>query len=446
MFRRIFAAGLCLAFMTANAPARPPIDILEFRRIDGIGPRAFEKFRAPETRCGIVRDGSEDIKIYNTFETAILTLDFNGIKHRVLPLMFTDKTGDDNLLNHKVRTPCVLSVSRAGQDYLIALTTRIDPPGISAVLRVDAEGRLLNLQDNAGIFYVVGENSRGNRAIDRFAFDKARLQRFTCLLHETAQECEYQFLNYAERVFSDEVRHQSFWPDPGRRNHHEALDREIATRIADPVILAMHRLIIANESATISPFQLWDAVLGDSGLSFGPHQWDIGINPDAQRIFAALVDLGHLQKEFPAPGIYFKSVRRFSTGELKEIYLTAAHLNAVMQSPAGEEMLIGEYIKWLETAALSRPRASLPFLNSADERQRAMLLFYADVDNQYGAEEIKQGLRDLIQSLVATGAGASEIRKALDAYMMSTPFAKAYPDKAAARLERTWSILSAGTP
>ncbi len=444
MLRLILMGLVLMCLGHAVVWARPPIDIAELRRLDGVGARAWEKFRAPDTRCGIHRDGSAETKIYNNFDNAILTLDFSGVRRRILPLMITDKQGEENTLKHKVRVACVLSFVRSGADYLLQMTTRIEPPGVSAVLRIDAEGRVLNLAGNAGLFYVVGENSRGNRAIDRFHFLRGRLARFTCRLGETGQDCEYQFLNYSERVFSDEIRHQAFWPDASRRSHHDTLNAAITARISDPVTLALHRLIIANESATISPFQIWDAVLGDSGISFGPHQWDIGINADGQRIFRKIAAMPSLNARLPNPSRYFKSVRRFSTGDLQSLLMIADDVNAALQSPDGQDVITREYIKWLETDALTRARASLPFLDAGNPIHQIMLLYYVDVDNQYGAEDFKASLRGILQGFAASGASLQEIRKGLDAHMMTTPFAISYPDKAAARLERTWHILAPG--
>lgn len=441
MYRFLLAILMLGIVYATDAVARPAIDIAESLRLDGAGPRAWTRFRTAETRCGIIRDGSDDTRIYNTFESAILTLDFGGTRRRILPLLVTDKPGDDHILKIKVRTPCVTSVKREGGTYLIGVTTRIDPPGTRATLRVDAEGRLLNLAQNAGLFYVVGENSRGYRPIDRFALIRSRLGRFTCRLGETEQECEYQFLNYAERVFSDEIRHQAFWPDPDRRRHHDRLQAAIAARVKDSLTLALHRLIIANESATISPFQVWDAVLADSGMSFGPHQWDIGINPEAQRIFRAFLKAAGGKPAIRAPDRYLKSVRRFSTRELKEFLLAVPALDRALRSPAGQRTIVSEYVKWLETEALSRARAALPGLDPANPLHQAMLLYYVDVDNQYGAEDVKQSLRRAIGVLASANAPLPEARSTLDALMMATPFARAWPDKAAARLERTWNIL-----
>jgi hypothetical protein len=432
----LFLIFLCS--LAAGAIARPPIELTETRRLDGPGPKAFAKFKKPEVRCGFLADGGEDTRIYNTFEGAILSLDFNGMKRRVLPLMLTDKAGDDNIVKHKVRTPCIISVSKAGRDaYLIGLTARPEGQGPSMLLRVDSEGRLLNPQDNLGTFFVVGEYSRGSRLIDRFALIKSRLSRFHCVIGETDQSCEYQFLNFAERQFSDEVRHQSHLPDAARRAHHAAVDRAVEQASNDPLIRTLHRLIVANESSTISPFQIWDAVLADSGLSFGPHQWDIGINPDAQRILKRLVKAGGL-----APmDRYFKSARRFTGAEIQAVIQMAPEIDRVMQSKAGQAIIIEEYLAWLKSGALGVAQAALPFLDAAKPNERLMLLFYADVDNQYGKEEVKGPLRRLISDLAKRTSAPDEIRKALDAFMLKTPFAIAYPDKAQSRLQRTWEIL-----
>jgi hypothetical protein len=436
--RGAFLSLVFLIAMAMSALARPPIELTEPRRLDGPGPKAFLKFRMPETRCGFLADGGEDTRIYNTFEAAILTLDFDGTKRRVLPLMLTDKAGDNNIVKHKVRTPCVTSVSKAGRDaYQIGVTTRPDGQGPSMLLRVDAEGRLLNPQDNQGIFFVVGEYSRGSRLIDRFALISSRLSRFHCVIGETDRSCEYQFLNFAERQFSDELRHQSHWPDAARRAHHAAVDRAVEQATSDPLIRTLHRLIVANESSTISPFQIWDAVLADSGLSFGPHQWDIGINPEAQRIMKRLVKAGGL-----APmDRYFKSARRFTGADIQAVIQMAPEIDRVMQSEAGRAIIIEEYLAWLKSGALAAAWAALPFLDASKPNERVMLLFYADVDNQYGKEEVKGPLRRLIADLARRAAAPGEIRKVLDAFMLTTPFAIAYPDKAQSRLQRTWEIL-----
>lgn len=435
----LLLAILWLTCLPGAAEARPPVDAFMLRRIDGPGEPALPKFRRADSRCGVLRDGSDGTRIYDTFGGAILSLDFGGHRRRILPLLATDKPGDGHLLKQKIRTACVVAARRDGDTWLLKLAARRDSPAISETLRIDAEGRVLNLAEGKGLFHVVGENSRGNRSVDRFVLLEDRLSRFTCLVGESDASCEYQFLNYAERLFSDEIRHQSVWPDARRRLHHLRLDRAIAAAIGDDRLVGtLHRLIVANESATISPFQIWDAVLADSGMSFGPHQWDIGINPDAQRIFRELTRLGRL----PAPDRYFRSVRRFSTSDLHAFRLMVPKLDRLLQSRKGRALVIGEYLAWLRHDALGRARGALPLLDLARREDQAMLLFYIDVDNQYGAEDVKESIRRLIEVLRRSRADLATVRAVLDARMMQTPFARDYPDKAAARLERTWSVLS----
>lgn len=437
MWRWLAALGVLIAWGAVADARLPPGDVVP-QRLDGPGLRAFPAFHQPDARCGLVRDGGDGPKIYNTFEAATLPLGFGGENRRVLPLMMTDKPGGGQILKVKVRTACVLSITHEGREVLLHVTTRLDPPGIEATLRVNAEGQLLNPADNRGIFYVVGENSRGNRAIDRFALLETRLNRFTCLPHESAAACDYQFLNYAERLFADEVRHQSVLPDSQRTAHHEAVDRAVRKAIQDPLLLALHKLIVANESATISPFQIWDAVLGDSGLSFGPHQWDIGINPQGQRIFRKLASLAGLA----APDRYFRSAWRLSSGDYRAFLLWQPAMNRAMQTAAGEKLVTEEYVQWLKAEALAPALKRLDFLDASLREDRVMLLYYADVDNQYGDEGLKSDLRRIIRELKEQAADRTAIRRALDARMFTTRFAIAWPDKAAARLARTWDILN----
>jgi hypothetical protein len=431
-------ALVVMLFLAAPAGARPPPEDTVPQRLDGPGPRAFAKFKVADQRCGVLRDGSDDTRIYNTFEQAILRLTFGNDTRRILPLLMTDKTGDGNILKVKLRTACVLSMKRRGAIYELRVTTRLEPPGAEATLRVDAEGRLLNPEDNGGLFHVVGENSRENRLIDRFSLISKRLERFTCLPGEADTSCEYQFLNYAERLFADEVRHQSVLPHPARKDHHAEVSAAVAKAVDDPLMLALHRLIVANESSTISPFQIWDAVLADSGLSFGPHQWDIGINDDGRRIFGKLAKLAGLN----SPDRYFRSLWRFSTAEFQDYLLWRGAMNQAMQSEPGRALIIEEYIKWLKSDALDRASTALPFLDPLRPDHRLLMLYYTDVDNQYGDEALKRDLQRLMKDLAEQGATRDVIRDTLHRRMMKTPFAVTYPDKAAARLARTWEIVS----
>jgi hypothetical protein len=264
-----------------------------------------------------------------------------------------------------------------------------------------------------------------------------RLERFTCLPGEADQACEYQFLNYAERLFADEVRHQSVWPLDARRLHHAELAAAVEKAVDDPLILALNRLIVANESSTISPFQIWDAVLADSGLSFGPHQWDIGINPEARRIFASLAKLAGLEK----PEHWFRSLWRFSTADFQGYLLWQEAMNKAMQSPEGRALIVAEYVKWLQGGALARAKSALPFLDLARPGHQFMALYYIDVDNQYGDERLKRDLQALMKAIAVADMVPADVRARLDRRMMATPFAVTYPDKAAARLARTWEIL-----
>lgn len=140
---------IALLLLAQPAGARPPPEDTVPQRLDGPGPRAFAKFKVADQRCGILRDGSDGTRIYNTFDSSILRLSFGGETRRILPLLMTDKAGDDNILKVKLRTACVLSVKRRGNTYDLRVTTRRDPPGAEATLRIDAEGRFSTLRTMA---------------------------------------------------------------------------------------------------------------------------------------------------------------------------------------------------------------------------------------------------------------------------------------------------------
>jgi hypothetical protein len=425
-------AALIFALMLAPAEARPPLDDSEVSPAR-TGDPAFAKFKVQERGCGILRDRSGGTRIYNTFEAAMLKLD----NLRILPLMVTDKPQGGELLNHKVRTPCILSLTRSAGGWRIRLATREKKPRIEAELLLTRDGRMLDLARNGVFFYVIAEYARGNFLKNRFDTLRETLDTFRCYPGEADADCEYQFLNFAERAFSDELRYQSFLPAPGRLRDHARLEAEVAAQVNDPLKLAFHRLIVANESATISPFQIWDAALADSGLSFGPHQWDIGINPEAQSLFARL-----MRGQFRRPQRLFKSVRSFTARELNAMLIAVPEIDRALARPQARRQILKAYLSWIDTGAIAEARAALPFLDPAIAEDRIMLLFYADVDNQYGSDEVKRRLRDLMRRLAETYAGRNEIRAALDAHMLATPFAKSHPDKALARLERTWTILT----
>jgi hypothetical protein len=428
---KTWAALLFAALMLAPAQARPPIDGGEVS-LERTGELALAKFKRDEKGCGILRDGSGGTRLFDTFETSILKLD----RTRILPLMVTDKPRGGELLNHKIRTPCIISLSRAASGWRLRVATRERTPRIEAELSLSREGKLIDVARNGIYFYVIGEYARGNPLKNRLDLLAQTIASFRCLPRERDQDCAYQFLNFAERAVSDELRYQSFQPAPGRTREHLRLDGEVMAAVKDPLKRAFHRLIVANESATISPYQIWDAALADSGLSFGPHQWDIGINPEAQRLFLRLV-----RGEFENPRRLFKSVRTFSARELHDMLTSAPTIDAILTKPMARRRILAAYVDWLDHGALASAQTRLPFLHAQIPEHQIMLLFYADVDNQYGSEPLKRDLRALMRRLADTYAGRLEIRATLDAQMLATPFARAHRDKALARLERTWAIL-----
>jgi hypothetical protein len=417
--------------MLTPALARPPLDGGETKPARS-GELAWPKFKRDEKGCGIPRDGSGGTRIFDTFEGAILKLD----QTRILPLLVTDKPQGGELLNHKIRTPCIVSLSRTASGWRLRLATRKKTPRIEAELSLSREGKLVDVAKNGIHFYVIGEHARGNPLKNRLDLLRQTIASFRCLPHERDADCQYQFLNFAERAVSDELRYQSFLPAPGRTREHQRLEAEVAAAVKEPLKRAFHRLIVANESATISPYQIWDAALADSGLSFGPHQWDIGINPEAQRLFLQLV-----RGQFRNPRRLFKSVRNFSARELNDMLTSAPLIDAILSKPASRRRILAAYLDWLDRSALASARVRLPFLDAQTPEHQIMLLFYADVDNQYGSEALKRDLGRLMRRLAETYAGRLEIRASLDAHMLATPFARAHRDKALARLERTWGIL-----
>lgn len=429
---RNWVALILWALMVAPVWARPPLDGFEVSPAR-TGELALPKFKRDEKGCGIRRDGSGGTRIFDTFERAILKLD--GL--RILPLMVTDKQRGGELLNHKVRTPCIVSLSRAPFGWRLRVASRARTPRLEAELALGRDGRLIDVARNGTYFYVIGEHARGNTLKNRLDLLGETIASFRCLPRERDQDCEYQLLNFAERAASDELRYQSFLPAPGRTREHARLDADVMLWVKDPLLLAFHRLIVANESATISPYQIWDAALADSGLSFGPHQWDIGINPEARRVFLAL-----MRGELRRPRRFFKSIRGFSARELHDMLMTAPKIDAILDRPATRRRIVLAYLDWLYNRALKAARASLPFLDARVPEHRIMLLYYADVDNQYGSEPVKRRLRELMRRLAVSYAGRGEIRATLDAHMLATPFARAHRDKATARLARTWAILA----
>ncbi len=76
------------------------------------------------------------------------------------------------------------------------------------------------------------------------------------------------------------------------------------------------------------------------------------------------------------PTRFFKSVRRFSTSELRDMLLLAPEVNAAMQSPAARELILQNYVAWLEKDAMARARSNLPttrFSQSAAQGDAAVL-------------------------------------------------------------------------
>ena len=360
----------------------------------------------------------------------------------VLPLLMTDATSGFSCNAVTARTACVRSIRRQGNNTLVKLSTKVGRGGIESEITVPdtiERHKPLIVQNTKGPLFALlpGQYTSQNQERDmpgflRHVADKAKA---ACAL--TPTECDRQVGAQVNRQAQQMLRR--VW-NPKLLLSREARDAErnamkdrIAAGITEPQAAdkrALMHIIMANEISDSSPSQVLDAVIQNSGLSWGAHQIDIGANDGPE--VAMFWDTLRQWRRAPGTGNYpllrradmylaclSQPIRNYFTDHLVILYGGAPDMNKGFRSALARNRYEGHFRTWLGAEVGRLERLTGIFTKSAFAR-----LYYLDVRNQKGAtrgEELRQFGEAVPADQHATCAGVEAGEKAFVDWVKTPP-------------------------
>jgi hypothetical protein len=360
----------------------------------------------------------------------------------VLPLLLTDDVDGFTCNAVTARRACVRAIRRQGNTTRVKLSTKIGLGGIESEIVVpdDIERhKPLMVQNTRGPLFALLPGQYTTLAQERdmpgFLRHVAEKARAACTL--TSAECDGQITGHVNRQAQQMLRR--VW-NPKLLLTREARDAErnamrdrIATGIAEPQAAdkrGLMHIIMANEISDSSPSQVLDAVIQNSGVSWGAHQIDIGANdgPEVAMFWDTLRDW----RRGPGTGNYpllrradtFRTclsqpIRNYFTDQLAVFYGGVADMNKGFRSAMARTRYETHFRSWLGDEVERLPRLTGFFTKSAFARY-----YYLDVRNQKGptrGEEFRRFGEAMPEDQHATCAGIEAGEKALVDWVKTPP-------------------------
>jgi hypothetical protein len=360
----------------------------------------------------------------------------------VLPLLLTDTTNGFTCNAVTARTACVRSIRRQGNTTRVKLSTKVGLGGTESEITVsDTIERHMPLmvQSAKGPLFALlpGQYTSLNQERDmpgflRHVADKAQT---ACTLAPEA--CEKQVAEQVNRQAQQMWRRvwnpKLLMTREARDTERNAMRDRIAAGIAEPQAAgkrALMHIIMANEISDSSPSQVLDAVIQNSGLSWGAHQIDIGANDGPE--VAMFWDTLRAWRRAPGTGNYpllrradtyiaclSQPIRYYFTDQLAILYGAAPDMNKGFRSALARNRYEAHFRTWLGEEVGRLDRLMGLFTKSAFAR-----LYYLDVRNQKGAtrgEEMRRFGEAMPEDQLATCAGVEVGEKALVDWVKTPP-------------------------
>lgn len=331
----------------------------------------------------------------------------DGRSFDFVPLFLQRKT-EWSCVRIKPRIACVTESTADGQGgRKITLQSDMGPPERimpPVTMTVDRSGRVLANNDNYFALVPLRMNPAGTSTYDVRDRIKAAMDGVKC-----TQNCSAMRGWAADRKMIDIVRYVRLTrlpKDEVKKDVGLFLDK-VGTLNTDSQ--ALQALIGANEislniakrTAQVSPFEVDDAVDGDSGPSFGVHQIDVATNECTARScfrqpFREALD--RLSKRENAPQdfatslakarqesrhLFEKPIREYTPEELGLFHRVAPLITEELRGELGRAQYLELYARYLktDTGCMSALRKlGEPFLSSLGTQ-----LYAVDVKNQFGS-------------------------------------------------------------
>lgn len=409
-------------------------------------------------QTSLLQSCGKGTELADTFSTSALRVALaDGTSHEFYPFLITDKKPGSWTCNKmKVRTACVVS-QQANSDGSVdvALKTQVNQKAAAETHRVSRDGVVVGAPNGRYFVLLPRFRTRRGKTLDRGRKILAAVQDQRCPSRD--RKCLARRYVSAERAALMELRRFRM-PRVLSEEDREA-DARALQAFTDQVTGdegLVHRAIAASEigwspeagRVTDSPFELVDAILGNSGPSYGIHQIDLATNGTEDVLPFRLAMPGillamHAQPKSPLqpsagpvgkkPFAFERPMRGWNIELAAEFYRAVPYAVAAIRTPAFRDDYLLRYRRYLDSSATCMKvltRLQGVFLTS-----KVAQLYVVDVANQFGpsravalAQAAKEfdgaddgvnedGMRDYMISRTAYGRtedGAHDIRRRFD--------------------------------
>ncbi len=443
----------------ASPPTRKIQSFCQFQRADSsVGPRLIDVIAAKKlgTRLPIGQNltgtcGHESQLIASFRDPQnILKLDLrDGSQLQLYPLYINDKEGGNgwNCYRVNVRNACVTRAEARNGGYRIHFTVHQnseanDYEDAADAVDIKPDGSIDYSASKSSKFYLLKSAPKLVEALDE-AFSG-----FRCRDGEDTKQC------YTAAHFSGQwkvleklrihMRAQTATAKPVWQADHAQTDAYLIASgfKRNSWIWSYHLKLRENESGVLSPFELWDAVLHNSGPSFGIHQIDLGANPEGDRqFFRKLMSSAGLPAQDPLLGGYlnqkcFEKPLRWIRVRDWRVYTSRLPLiNATLRQNSVKDTILGHYAKYL--SGVEAEVQELP--EDARSKYPNLVMLIPDVDNQFG-KTAADTVKESILKSHAEAASPRETGCRVLGILLATDYGKKNPKGVRSRFEQTTEL------
>ena len=371
-------------------------------------------------------------------------------KYRYMPILITDKFRKSwSCYRIKVRNACVGGVKAddlGNKIVKLAISQGSRGATYEEVVILKSSGKLVYSKSSRGWFFLVPVEKNGY--FERYLGEiKKYIRNFRCKPGESKKACAESLRFGVEWKVALALRierrrpHNLSWRE--ERNHHKRVERRLGS-LTDWQ-QKYHAIIKQNESGTISPLQTWDAVLANSGISFGTHQWDIGSGDKSSietfdkitKNESEVIKKNRALVEYLRDKCFQRPLRTLRVRDLKAFYSSIAVLDKAFQTQSSVDIIAKEYKRYLE----KREKESKKLSKSAAFKKHKKLQFLvSDVENQWGFG-VSEKIKRMIVNSHRKGMGYESIGCRLHDYLLfSTSYGKSNCRPAKGRIQHTLDV------
>lgn len=340
-----------LVCVSANAQSRLQCDVqfeADFDIKRGFQPERLDVLPTTQKYCGF------ETNFYYGLNDALQTRLVNGKPFSFIPVYLHNKDYKQQALSEtrcyatNVVPACVTTENRPDGGINVTLTRNRRGEG-AVVIKVDRDHKIEYPAGNADLFIIPKTRS---------SFDalRERIRKYEC----RSRYCEHEKLYAVEWYLIDTLRIMRRIKLSNAEDKGDFLEflRSVDAALAGRKKV-IHTFIIANEIGNTTPYGLIDAVIAESGLSFGAHQIDLGGNSTADiGVFRAAIDDAYGKSESSEhkslisrinAGVYYRPLRRFRVAELSTLYnLDWRPMTIALRAPSARDRYNKKYIEYLE--------------------------------------------------------------------------------------------------